>query len=99
MKEIACQNLKKYLWVGPKCREEQPGGGGHFHIASDMDVRQIRVRFFALKSAKGVFLVSKVCKGCHSQAIKVSNLRKIIISFDQIREILRNFFNNSKIYS
>ena len=41
------------------------GGGGHFHIASDMDVRQIMVRFLALKSAKAVFLASKICKGCH----------------------------------
>ena len=68
-------------------------------MASNMDVRQIRVRSFVLKSAKGVFLTSKVCKGCHFQAIKVSNLRKIIIFFVQIREILRNFFNNAKIYS
>ena len=47
-------------------------------------------------SPKGVFLSSKVCKKCHFQAIKVSNLRKIIIFFDQITEILRNFFNNAK---
>ena len=40
-----------------------PVGGVHSHIASDMDVRQIRVRFLALKSAKGVFLASKICKG------------------------------------
>ena len=33
--------------------------GGHFHIASDMDVRQIRVSFFTLKSAKCVFLSLK----------------------------------------
>ena len=75
------------------------GGGGHFHIASDMDVRQIRVRFFVLKSAKGVFLASKVCKGCHFQAVKVLKLRKIIIFLNQITEILRIFFNNAKIYS
>ena len=75
------------------------GPGDHFHIASDMDVRQIRVRFFALKSAKGVFLASIVCKGCHFQAIKVSNLRKIINFFDQITEVLRNLFNSAKIYS
>ena len=56
-----------------------------------MDVRQISVRFFALKSAKGVLLASKVCKGCHFQAIKVSKLHKIIIFFDQIAEILQNF--------
>ena len=74
-------------------------GGGHFHTASDMDVRQIRIRFFALKSAKVVFLASKVCKGCHFQTIKVSNIRKIITSFDQITETLRHFFNNAKIYS
>ena len=74
------------------------GGGEYFHIESDMDVRQIRVRFFTLKSAEGVFLASKVCKGCHFQAIKVSNLRKIIIFFDKITEILRNFFSNAKIY-
>ena len=61
------------------------GLGGHFNIASDMDVRQIRVRFLTLKSAKGVFLVS--------------NFRKIIIFFNQITEILRIFFNNAKIYS
>ena len=73
--------------------------GGHFHIASKMELRQVSVRFFALKSAKGVFLTSKACKGCHFQVIKFSNLRKIIIFFDQIREILRNFFNNAKIYS
>ena len=30
-------------------------GGGQFHIASDMDVWQIRVWFLTLKSAKGVF--------------------------------------------
>ena len=30
-------------------------GGGHFHIARDMDVRQIRVWFFTLKSGKRVF--------------------------------------------
>ena len=43
----------------------------------------------------GVFLVSKVCKGCHFQAISVSNLREIIIFFDQIKEISRNFLNKS----
>ena len=84
---------------GKSFSQETNPGGGHFHIAIDMDVGQIRVRFFAPKSAKDVFLASKVCKGCHFQAIKVSYLRKIIIFFDQITEILRNFFNNAKIYS
>ena len=63
---------------------------GHFHTARDRDVRQIRVQFLALKSAKGVFLASKISKRCHFQAIKVSNFRKIIIFFNQITEILRN---------
>ena len=63
----------------------------HFHIAGDMGVRQVRVRFLALKSAKGVFLASKACKGCHFQAIKVSNFRKIIISFDQIKRLYEIF--------
>ena len=61
-----------------------------------MDVWQIRVRFFALKTVKSDFLASKVCKGCHFQAIRVSNLRKIIVFLDQITDILRNFFNNAK---
>ena len=67
------------------------GGEGHFHVAIDMDVQQIKVHFFSLKSAKGVFLASKVCKGCYFQAIKVSNVSKIIL--------LRNFSHNAKIYS
>ena len=75
-----------------------PGGGGNFHITSDMDVRQTIVSFLTLKSAKGVFLAYKICKGCHFQAIKVSDFCKIII-FDQITEILRRFFNNAMIYS
>ena len=70
-------------------KTQDPGEGGHFHIASDMDVRQIRVPFLALKSAKG----------CHFQATKVSNFSKITIFFDQITEILRNSFKNAKIYS
>ena len=63
-------------------------GGSLLYSKSDMGVRQIRVRFFALKSAKGVFLVSKVCKGCHFEAIKFADLHNIMIFFDQITEIL-----------
>ena len=64
-----------------------------------MDVREIRVWFFTLKSAKGVFLAKKICKGFHFQVIEVSNFCKIIKFFDQITEVLRNFFNDAKIYS
>ena len=45
--------------------------GGHFHMASDMDVRQFnRVWFVTLETAKGVFLEFKIYKGCHFQATK-----------------------------
>ena len=37
--------------------------GSHFHIASDMDVRRFRVRFLALKSAKGVLCMIKTFRG------------------------------------
>ena len=44
--------LRNTCWKG--------GGGGHFRIASDMDVRQIRIRVLTVKSEKGVFLASKI---------------------------------------
>ena len=47
------------------------GGGGHFHIGSDMDVRQIKVRFLALKSAKDVFLASKGVSFSGYQGLKL----------------------------
>ena len=67
------------------------GGGVHFHIASGMDVWHVRVRFLVLKSAKGVFLASKICKGCHFQAIKVSDIRKIIIFLSNNRDFTKFF--------
>ena len=57
------------------------GEGGHWHIASDMDVRHFRVPFWTLESAKGVFLTSKICRGCHFQAIQGHNFRKNITFF------------------
>ena len=43
------------------------GGGGHFHITSDMDVRQ----------TQGVIFDPKICKGC---LFSIKNLQRVSFS-------------------